>query len=131
MRIAVAYENGQVYQHFGQTERFMIYDTENGKVSIKTLINTNGKRHGALADILKKISVDTVLCGKLGDGAQRAIAEAGITLYSGVSGDVDKAVNAFLRGELARDLNAICEHRGTHRAESLSQSPPSAAQLKQ
>ena len=34
MRIAVTYENGQIFQHFGHTETFKIYDVEEGKVEI-------------------------------------------------------------------------------------------------
>ncbi len=32
MRVAVTYENGQIFQHFGHTETFKIYDVEEGKV---------------------------------------------------------------------------------------------------
>jgi predicted Fe-Mo cluster-binding NifX family protein len=115
MRIAVTYENGQVFQHFGHTERFKIYDIENGKVTIATTVNTNGSNHGALADILKKISVDTLICGGIGAGAKRALAEAGIKLYGGVSGDADKAVEQLLARTLKFDSEATCAHRGDHR----------------
>ena len=114
MRIAVTYENGQVFQHFGHTERFKVYDIENGKVAIATTINTNGSGHGALADILKKIEADTLICGGIGGGAKRALAEAGIQLYGGVSGDADEAVAQFLSGKLAYDSEATCDHHGEH-----------------
>lgn len=114
MRIAVAYENGQVFQHFGHTERFRVYDIENGKVTVTTTINTNGSGHGALADILKKISVDTLICGGIGGGAKKALAEAGIKLYGGVSGDADKAVEQLLAGKLNFDSDATCDHHGEH-----------------
>jgi len=114
MRIAVTYENGQVFQHFGHTERFKVYDIEDGEVSIATVVNTNGSGHGALADILKKISVDTLICGGIGGGAKRALDEAGITLYGGVTGEADKAVDALLKGELAYNSQANCEHHGEH-----------------
>ncbi len=118
MRIAVTYENGQVFQHFGHTERFKIYDIENGKVTVATTVNTNGSSHGALADILKKISVDTLICGGIGGGAKRALAEAGIKLYGGVSGDADKAVEQLLARKLKFDSDATCEHRGEHRDDN-------------
>jgi predicted Fe-Mo cluster-binding NifX family protein len=118
MRIAVTYENGQVFQHFGHTERFKVYDIENGKVTIATVVNTNGSGHGALADILKKIGVDTLICGGIGGGAVRALAEAGITLYAGVAGDADKAVEAFLSGKLAAESDATCGHHGEHHDET-------------
>lgn len=112
MRIAVTYENGEVFQHFGHTERFKVYDVENGKVTIATTVNTNGSGHGALADILKKISVDTLICGGIGGGAKRALAEAGIKLYGGVSGNADKAVGELLEGTLKFDSDCTCDHHG-------------------
>jgi predicted Fe-Mo cluster-binding NifX family protein len=118
MRIAVTYENGQVFQHFGHTERFKVYDVEDGKVTVATTVNTNGSGHGALADILKKISVDTLICGGIGEGAKRALAEAGIKLYGGVSGDADKAVEQLLAGNLKFDSEATCDHHGEHHRDS-------------
>lgn len=114
MRIAVAYENGQVFQHFGHTERFKVYDIEAGEVRLATTINTNGSGHGALADILKKIGVDALICGGIGGGAKRALAEAAIKLYGGVSGDADKAVESLLAGKLMFDSDATCDHHGEH-----------------
>ena len=114
MRIAVTYENGQVFQHFGHTERFKVYDVENGKVAVATTVNTNGSGHGALADILKKIHVDTLICGGIGGGAKRALSEAGIGLYGGVTGDADHAVDALLAGKLSFDPEAACDHHGEH-----------------
>ncbi|MCE5236793.1 MAG: NifB/NifX family molybdenum-iron cluster-binding protein [Clostridiaceae bacterium] len=114
MRIAVAYENGNIFQHFGHTERFKVYDVENGEVTVATTVNTNGSGHGALADILKKIGADTLICGGIGAGAKRALAEAGITLYGGVSGDADEAVADLLAKRLKYDPDVACEHHGEH-----------------
>lgn len=114
MKIAVTYENGQVFQHFGHTERFKVYDVEGKEVRVATTVNTNGSSHGALADILKKIGVDTLICGGIGGGARRALGEAGIEIYGGVSGDADKAVEALLAGNLAFDPEASCSHHGEH-----------------
>lgn len=106
VRIAIPYDNGNVWQSFGRTQRFQIYDAEGGTVVLKTLVNTNGSGHGALADILKKIGVNVLVCGSLGDGARRALAEAGIALYDGVSGDADDAAMALLAGKLERNADA-------------------------
>lgn len=114
MRIAVPYETGQVFEHFGHTERFKIYDIENGQVVLATTVNTNGSGHGALADILKKLHVDALICGGIGGGAKRALAEANIRLYGGVSGDADTAVEALLAGTLEYDSEAACDHHGEH-----------------
>ncbi|MGE4483901.1 MAG: NifB/NifX family molybdenum-iron cluster-binding protein [Oscillospiraceae bacterium] len=114
MRIAVTYENGQVFQHFGQTERFKIYDIADDKVVLATTVNTNGSGHGALADILKKLNVDALICGGIGGGAKRALAEANIALYAGVTGDTDKSVEALIAGNLKYDSETECSHHGEH-----------------
>lgn len=114
MRIAVSYDNGQVFQHFGHTERFMVYDAEPGKNTIATLVNTDGSGHGALADILKKINVDTLICGGIGEGARRALQEAGIRFYGGVTGDADKAVEDLMAGTLRYNPDEKCEHHCEH-----------------
>lgn len=114
MRIAVTYENGNVFQHFGHSERFKVYDVANGEIAVATTINTNGSGHGALADILKKCNVDTLICGGIGAGAKRALAEAGIALYGGVSGSADKAVADLLAKNLMYNSDVECEHHGEH-----------------
>ena len=96
MRIAVTYENGQIFQHFGHTETFKIYDVEEGKVVHSEVVDTNGSGHGALAGVLNALNADVLICGGIGGGAQTALAAAGIKLFGGVSGDADKAVEAFI-----------------------------------
>lgn len=112
MRIAVTYENGQVFPHFGHTETFMIYDIENGRIAHKTLMPTNGSGHGALAGFLESMGVDMLICGGIGGGAQAALMECGIMLYAGVSGDADAAVEALLNGTLRFFSGATCSHHG-------------------
>ena len=114
MRIAVSVENERVFQHFGHTERFKVYDTEDGKIVLATTVNTNGSGHGALADILKKLGVTALICGGIGGGAKRALAEAGIQLYGGVTGSADAAVESLLAGTLAFDPDVSCAHHGEH-----------------
>lgn len=110
MIIAVTYENGQIFQHFGRTEQFKIYETENNEIIGSLVVDTNGSGHGALAGFLLEHKVDALICGGIGGGAQMALAEAGITLYGGVSGDADAAVNALLNGNLAFQSDVHCDH---------------------
>lgn len=110
MRIAVTYENGTIFQHFGHTQQFKVYDVENGKVEKSQVIDTNGSGHGALAGVLSAIGADALICGGIGGGAQMALAEAGVKLYGGVSGNADEAVNALIAGDLAFDPDVHCEH---------------------
>ena len=76
MKIAVTFDNGTVFQHFGHTEQFKIYETENGKIVSSRIISTDGQGHGALAAFLSANGVDTLICGGIGGGAQMALAEA-------------------------------------------------------
>ena len=110
MRIAVTYENGQIFQHFGHTEAFKIYDVEEGKVVHSEVVDTNGSGHGALAGVLNALNVDILICGGIGGGAQTALAAAGIKLFGGVSGDADEAVNALINETLDYNPEVKCSH---------------------
>ena len=117
MRIAVPYEKGEIFQHFGHTERFKIYDVENSKILSSQVVDTNGSGHGALAGVLHALHVDALICGGIGGGAQEALAAADIQLYGGVSGSADKAAEALAAGTLAYDPNVMCSHHGEHHHE--------------
>lgn len=117
MKIAVTYENGQIFQHFGHTEQFKVYDVQDGKVVNSEVLDTNGSGHGALAGFLADNGVETLICGGIGGGAQTALAEAGIKLYGGVSGDADKAVEALLGDELLYNPDVKCNHHDHEHGE--------------
>ena len=110
MKIAVTYENGEIFGHFGHTKRFKVYETENGKILSSKVVDTNGSGHGALAGMLSALNIDVLICGGIGLGAQMALAQAGIKLYGGVCGNADKAVEAFLANSLEYDPEAKCDH---------------------
>lgn len=110
MRVAVTYENGQVFQHFGHTEQFKVYNVEDGAVISAEVVDTNGQGHGALAGVLKTLGVDKLVCGGIGGGARAALDGSGIEVYGGVSGSADAAVDALLDGSLSYDPEARCSH---------------------
>lgn len=118
MNIAITYENGKIFQHFGHTNQFKIYEIVDGKIAKAKVIPTNGSGHGALAGFLRQHGVDTLICGGIGSGAQMALDKAGIKLYGGVSGEADAAVNDLLAGQLRYNPNVHCEHHdhGQHEA---------------
>ena len=110
MKIAVTYENGEIFQHFGHTEQFKIYDVADSKVVSSEVVSTMGSGHGALARFLKEQDVDILICGGIGGGAKIALEEAGITLYGGVSGDADRSIEEFLNNNLNYNANVACSH---------------------
>ena len=114
MRIAVTYQNGMIFQHFGHTEQFKVYEVEDGKIIASQVVDTNGIGHGALAGVLNVLKVDILICGGIGGGAQMALASAGIRLFGGVSGSADAAVEALLSGTLAYQPNIRCNHHDHH-----------------
>ena len=114
MKIAVTYEEGEIFQHFGHTKFFKIYEVDNGVVTGSRVVDTNGSGHGALAGFLNEEEVDALICGGIGMGAQNALAEAGILLYGGVEGEADAIVEAYLAGNLVYNKNVQCSHHGDH-----------------
>lgn len=119
MKIAVTYDNGEVFQHFGRTENFKVYEVENNQVVSSEVIGSNGTGHGALAGLLAGEGIDVLICGGIGGGAQAALTEAGIELVAGASGNTDEAVGAYLRGELI-STGANCDHHDHEHEEGHS-----------
>ncbi len=109
MKIAIPYKDGEVFGHFGHSEQFKVYEIENGEILSSEIIGTDGNGHEALAGLLAEKGVGALICGGIGRGAEQALTESGIALFSGVSGDADEAVHAFLRGELG-PAGANCDH---------------------
>jgi predicted Fe-Mo cluster-binding NifX family protein len=117
MKIAVTYAGGVIFQHFGHTAQFKIYNVEDGNIVSEQVIDTNGSGHGALAGLLSSLGVDTLICCGIGGGAQMALAEAGIRLFGGIAGEADAAVEALLAGELEYNPNVRCSHHDHHHGE--------------
>ena len=117
MKIAVTYENGQIFQHFGHTAQFKLYEVEDGKIVNAEVVDTNGSGHGTLAGLLSSLNADVLICGGIGGGAQMALAQAGIKLFGGVNGNADEAVEAFLVNNLNYDPEAKCDHHDHHHGE--------------
>ena len=112
MKIAVTYENGEIFQHFGHTENFKVYHVEEGRIINEEIVSANGSGHGALATLLSAHQIDILICGGIGGGAQMALAQAGIKLYGGVTGKADDAVKALLEQTLTYNPDVKCDHHG-------------------
>lgn len=119
MKIAVTYDNGEIFQHFGHTEQFKIYEVdENRNILSEEIADANGSGHGALAGFLLEHGVNVLICGGIGGGAQMALAQAGIQLFGGVQGKADDAVKALLGQKLEYDPDVHCSHHdGEHGEE--------------
>ncbi|MCQ2770803.1 MAG: FKBP-type peptidyl-prolyl cis-trans isomerase [Clostridia bacterium] len=116
MKIAVTYDNGNVFQHFGKTSKFKLYDVEDGKVVATTIVNSQGAGHSALAGLLNSYEIDVLLCGGMGDGAQNALSELGIEVVSGIDGDTDAAVQEYINGNLI-SAGVNCDHHHEEQSE--------------
>ena len=110
MRIAVTYENGEVFQHFGRTQQFKVYDIDNGKIVSSNVVDNGGFGHGSLAGYLKGMGVEALICGGIGGGARNMLMDEGIKVYPGAFGNADQQVEAFLKGSLNYDPNTECHH---------------------
>ena len=116
MKIAVTYDaqTGEIFQHFGRTENFKVYEVEDGQVKEAHVEGSNGQGHGALAGVLKNLGVEALICGGIGGGAQQALKAQGIRFYGGCSGQADQAVADFLAGKLAYQEDIQCVHHEQH-----------------
>ena len=110
MKIAVPFENGMVFQHFGRSEQLKFYEVENGAVLHSEVVSTNGQGHGALVGFLVQNGANVVLCGGIGTGAQVALMQADIQMFGGISGLADAAVSNYLSGRLVFDPDVHCTH---------------------
>lgn len=117
MKIAVTYENGMVFQHFGRTQQFKVYEVADGKVVDMKVVGSNGSGHGALAGVLAALGVNVLICGGMGMGAKNALAAASIEVRGGVQGQADLAVADYLAGKLAFDPDYRCDHHDHHHGD--------------
>lgn len=102
MKVAIAYENGEIYGHFGHCPQFAIYEYgEYVSDCVKTLVDTSDRQgHQAMADLMKEKEVDAVLCGNMGGEAKALLLSYGIVPIAGYSGDADTAADLLVTGRL-------------------------------
>ncbi len=115
MKIAVTFDkNGDVFQHFGHTEQFKIYEIENNNIVSSHVLSSDGEGHSALAQLLESENIDRLICGGIGGCAVSALSEAGIEIFAGITGNADNAVKAYLEGTLEQTTSPNCNHHGEH-----------------
>lgn len=116
MKIAATYDyvTGFVFQHFGRTQYFKIYEIEDGKIVNTQVIDNGGFGHHDLPPYLKSLGVETLILGNRGQGAIDALDRAGIKQIAGVTGKADAAAELFVQGKLVGNPDARCNHHGEH-----------------
>lgn len=112
MKVAATYENGEVFQHFGRTEQFKVYEIQDGCVVSSDVVGTGGRGHGELVGVLRELGVSVLICGGLGAGARQGLEASGIRVCSGNSGDADAVAKRFADGTLEMRSEATCDHHG-------------------
>lgn len=110
MKIAVTCEDGKVFQHFGHTSEFAVFDIENGAIVSESRKSSGESGHGALAELLAGEEIDLLICGGIGGGALSALVEAGVAVVGGASGGVRDVVERYLAGTLIRREDYRCAH---------------------
>ena len=103
MRIAVAYKDGEIFEHFGHAELFAIYDYAEADVNrcTKKLVETGDRQgHQAMADLMREERVDAVIVGNMGGEAKAALLRYGIVPITGYCGSADDAADLLILGQL-------------------------------
>ncbi len=118
MKIAAAYENGMIFQHFGHTQQFKFYEIEDNNIVKEEVVSTMGSGHSAVAGFLKANNIDVLICGGIGGCAKAAIAQVGIKLYGGANGSADEAVKALITGTLKYNPDVKCNQHNHEHGES-------------
>lgn len=112
MRIAVAYEDNEIFQHFGRTPAFLIAEAEGRTLRGTEVVSTAGAGHSALAGFLAERGVSVVICGGIGQGARDGLEGAGIDVVSGQSGSAEAALRFYLNGDLKDNPAGGCGRHG-------------------
>lgn len=103
MKIAVAYKDGEIFEHFGHAEMFALYDYPDMEVeSCRKVLMECGDRHGhaAMAQLMKDNGVDAVIVGNIGAEGRAELLSMGIVPIAGYCGDADTAADMLIEGRL-------------------------------
>ena len=119
-KIAVTYENGEVFQHFGHTPGFAVFETEAGQIVNEKRLSSGDSGHGELAMLLSEEKIDLLICGGIGGGAVNALAQANIFVVGGAEGNVRTAAEDFANGRLKVRANFHCHHHNHEHGEGHS-----------
>lgn len=110
MKIAVAYKDGEICEHFGHCETFAIYEYgETVADCTKTLLDSSALHgHKAMADLMRDNGVEAVLCGSMGAEAKSLLLSYAIVPVAGYCGDADTAADMLVTGQLPVSDGGAC-----------------------
>ena len=102
MKVAVAYKDGQIYEHFGHAETFAVYEYGETVDERSEMYLDASALHGhqAMADLMKENQVDAVICGRMGDEARALLLSYCIVPVPGYCGDASMAADMLVSGTL-------------------------------
>lgn len=122
MKIAATYdcETNTIFQHFGKTQNFKLYEVEDKKIVKSEVIDNGGFGHHDLATYLKNLGVEVLILGNRGQGAIDALNNSGIKQLAGITGNPDDAIKAFLNGTLKDNPDAMCNHHHDEHSDGSS-----------
>ena len=97
MKIAIPYQNGQVFPHFGHAPQFKFYTIESGMILHTEVVETAGSGHSAVTAFLMRGGVDTLICGSIGAAADPAQGGTVLLGYAGLSEEEIAEAAAILK----------------------------------
>lgn len=113
LKVAVASDNGMVTEHFGHCEGFMIFSTQEGKITAQETLPNPGHKPGFLPNYLADNGVQVIISGGMGGGAIDIFNTRNIEVIVGASGGAQNAVEKYLRGEL-KSTGSVCHEHAHH-----------------
>lgn len=116
MKIAVTTDKQSVDQRFGRCPYFLITTIDGENVTQQDFVDNEGPKQGHGAGIraaqqVASLGVQAVLTGNLGPNATQALDRLGIDVYQS-SGDVDTAIQDFIKGSRLRLTQTAEAHNG-------------------
>jgi len=109
-------KEAQVFEHFGSSPFFTIYDTESGDVDIVNNANQEHS-HGMCQPMsqLKGKDIDAVVCGGMGMRAIQKLNEGGIKAYRAIPGTVENIAEQYVKGGLEEiTIKDACTNHECH-----------------
>ncbi|WP_423363585.1 NifB/NifX family molybdenum-iron cluster-binding protein [Mycoplasma sp. P36-A1] len=114
MKIAMPYEDGKIFQHYGKSKQVIIYTIEEGKVLAEEVITLDLKPEQSIANVLKQNGVSTIVVGHLGQGAIDSIEKEGLDIIRGIDLDTATVAQMYADGSLKSNNQDVCDHDHDH-----------------